>query len=270
MIVNVYSSADTPLLRIRYMGFNRLPDTVNIAPMLRTSYIIHYVTKGRGYYNGTPVEAGQGFLIYPGHMAQYYADPNDPWELLWIVSEEEAMEKLFQQYHADPHTQVFSYDYIPAVRHGMDHLSMMGRTLQPPSVLLELFLNLWNHQTHAPVPNRLQAGHYVEFALDYIHTNYQSAITIQELTALLGISQPYLFRIFKQATGKSPKAYLGDYRLLQAKKLLSQTPMTITEIANSVGYPDSLAFSRFFTSREGLSPRAYRQKTTRNLVQNDI
>ena len=266
MIVNVYSSADTPLLRIRFMGFNRLPDTVNIAPMLRTSYIIHYVTKGKGYYNGRPVSAGQGFLIYPGHIEQYYADPSDPWELLWIVSEDENMEKLSQAYAADPQTQIFSYDYIPTVCTAMDTLSAMQETLQSPSVLLELFLHIWNHQNRRPMQTQLPTNHYVEFALDYIHMNYQSSVTIQELTTLLGISQPYLFRIFKQATGKSPKTYLGDYRLFQAKKLLENTSMSVTEIANSVGYPDILAFSRFFTAREGLSPRSYRQKVLKNIV----
>lgn len=268
MVVNVYSSADTPLLRIRFMGFNRLPDTVNIAPMLRTSYIIHYVTKGRGYYNGRPVFAGQGFLIYPGHIEQYYADPSDPWELLWIVSEDENMEKLFQAYDADPQTQIFSYDYIPAVCKATDTLSLMRESLQPPSVLLELFLHIWNQHKQSPTQhrNQLQTNHYVEFALDYLHMNYQSSITIQELTTLLGISQPYLFRIFKNATGKSPKTYLGDYRLMQAKQLLEKTSMSVTEIANSVGYPDVLAFSRFFTAREGLSPRSYRQKVLSNIV----
>lgn len=82
-------------------------------------------------------------------------------------------------------------------------------------------------------------------------------MTIQEL---LGVSQPYLFRIFKEATGKAPKQYLNDYRLLQAKKLLTTTALSITEIANSVGYADVLTFSRFFSSKEGCSPRAYRNR----------
>lgn len=262
MVLNVYSCGDSPLLHIRFMGCNRLPYVVKIPSMLRSSYIIHYVVKGRGFYNGTPVEAGQGFLIFPGHMEEYHADPQDPWELLWIVSEDKNMENLFQAYHADPVTQVFSYDFIPAVSSAMDALAMMGRTVQRPCVLLELFLSVWNHHDRHTLGNATQpnAQTYIDFALDYIHTNYQSAISIAELSDLLGISQPYLYRIFRSVTGKAPKAYLGEYRLLQAKKLLSQSDLSITEVASSVGYPDVLAFSRFFSKREGLSPRAYRQK----------
>lgn len=266
MIVNVYSCGDTPLLHIRFMGCNRLPDTVNIPPMLRNSYIIHYVLKGRGFYNGTPVDAGHGFLIRPGQMAEYCADTQNPWELLWIVSEDENMAELFQAYRADPVTQVFSYDFIPAVSGAMDALAMMGPTVQRPSVLLERFLGLWNLHDRRPYgPSRSNAQTYVDFALDYIHTNYQSPVSIGNLAELLGVSQPYLFRIFKSVTGKSPKTYLGDYRLLQAKKLLAETQLTVTEVANSVGYPDALAFSRFFSQKEGVSPRAYRQAISNNI-----
>ena len=43
-----------------------------------------------------------------------------------------------------------------------------------------------------------------------------------------------------------------------AKKLLTETDMSITEIANSVGYSDALAFSKAFSSKEKLSPQKYR------------
>lgn len=266
MIVNVYSCGDTPLLHIRFMGCNRLPDTVNIPSMLRNSYIIHYVLKGRGFYNGSPVEAGQGFLIHPGQMAEYRADPQNPWELLWVVSEDENMAKLFPAYRADPVTQIFSYDFIPTVSGAMDALAMMGQTVQRPSVLLEVFLGIWNHHDRHPYgPSPTNAQTYIDFALEYFHTNYQSPVSIKELAELLGVSQPYLFRIFKSVTGKSPKAYLNDYRLLQAKKLLAETRLTITEVASSVGYPDALAFSRFFSQKEGISPRSYRQAVATNV-----
>lgn len=44
MNINIFSAGETSLLRIRYMGCNRKPYLVNIGPMLRESYIIHYLT----------------------------------------------------------------------------------------------------------------------------------------------------------------------------------------------------------------------------------
>ena len=266
MNINIHSAGESALLRIRYMGCNRLPHQVSIGPMLRNSYIIHYVTHGRGYYNGNPVETGQGFLITPGHVEEYHADPNDPWELLWVVSEDANMEKLFPAYKADPHTGIFSYDHVKAARHTTDTMLLMPRRVVSRAALLELFLSVYKYQDQS-VPGQTDTSAtqgYVEFALQYIHMNYQSPITVGELTQLLGVSQPYLFRIFKSATGKSPKAYLGDYRLLQAKKLLTETELSITEAAASVGYGDVLAFSKFFRGRQGVSPQHYRRQRQKN------
>lgn len=260
MNVNIYSSGESPLLQIRYMGCNRLPDTVSIGPMLRNSYIIHYVTKGRGYYNGTLVEAGMGFLIYPGHIEHYWSDPESPWELLWVVSEDPNMEKLFQIFLADPETQVFSFDYMEAVCRTRDALCMIHNQVVSRASLLELFLSVFKYHDRTVIQQsgRPKSELYAEFAIRYIHENYQNILTIQSLTELLHISRPYLFRIFKDATGQAPKQYLSDYRLLQAKKFLTETSMTITEVANSVGFGDVLAFSKFFSEKTGGSPKSYR------------
>ncbi len=262
MRVNVYTTGESSILRIRFMGCNRLPHTVSIAPTLRTSYIIHYVTKGQGTFNGTPLKAGMGFLIYPGQVAAYQSNPEDPWELLWIVSEDENMEKLFPLFHADSKTQIFSYSYLPPAQHMMDTLSMLPAKVIGSAAMLELFFNLFKHQEQTDLMehSRTRSQSYAKFAVEYIQSNYYSPLTIQELQELLGVSQPYLFRIFKEATGKAPKQYLNDYRLLQAKKLLTTTSLSITEVANSVGYADVLTFSRFFSSKEGCSPRAYRNR----------
>lgn len=262
MNVNIFSAGQTPILCIRYMGCNRKPHLVNIGPMLRNSYIIHYVTGGRGYYNGNPVETGQGFLITPGHIEEYRADPADPWELLWIVSEDETMKNLFPAYLADPETGIFSYDYVDAARRTADSMGMMPQRVVGCTELLELFLSIYKYQDRMAQKGQEQTRmeSYVDFALHYIHMNYQSPITVQELTVLLGVSQPYLFRIFKAATGKSPKQYLSDYRLLQARKLLAETTLSISQVAASVGYADPLAFSKFFSSHQGISPQEYRRE----------
>ena len=107
------------------MGSNRKTHLVNIGPMLRSSYIIHYVLSGRGYYNGNPVEQGQGFLILPGSVEEYHADRSDPWELLWVVSEDERMEKVFPAFGADPETGIFSYDFVAEARQTADSLFLM-------------------------------------------------------------------------------------------------------------------------------------------------
>lgn len=262
MNVNIFSAGQTPLLQIRYMGCNRRPHLVNIGPLLRHSYIIHYVTSGRGFYNGNLVEKGQGFLMTPGHVEEYHADPDDPWELLWVVSEDDAMNRVLETFGADARTGIFSYNYVDAVSRTGEAMLMMPRHPVSCDELLELFLGIYKYHNHSALYGqpKSHAEGYIDFAMHYIHLNYQNDISISELSSLLGVSQSYLFRIFKEATGLSPKQYLSNYRLLQAKKLLRETSLSVSQVAASVGCPDALAFSRFFSSREKISPQKYRRK----------
>ena len=172
------------------------------------------------------------------------------------------MESVFSAFDADPDTGIFTYDSVNAARNVADRLRLLPQRVISCAQMLELFLGIYKYQDRSALE---QAEHprvqsYVDFALDYIHMNYHSSISIRELTELLGVSQPYLFRIFKTATGKSPKQYLGDYRLLQAKKLLDETDLTVTQVASSVGYADALAFFKFFRLRQGVSPQTYRKR----------
>lgn len=104
---------------------------------------------------------------------------------------------------------------------------------------------------------------YVEEALKYIEANYSEAnyseaVTIQDLANWLGLERTYLYRLFKSMVGMSPQAYLLDVRIRQACTLLTHSDLTITNIARSVGYEDSLYFSRLFHRKKGQTPSQYR------------
>ncbi len=98
----------------------------------------------------------------------------------------------------------------------------------------------------------------------YLHSNYRSRVSIEQLSASTGMSESTLSRAFKQAVGTTPLDYCNRLRLRRAAELLRTTDMSISEIAEASGFDDSNYFSRIFSKQLGLSPRIYRQK---NLVQ---
>ena len=106
--------------------------------------------------------------------------------------------------------------------------------------------------------NASAAQTYVDFSINYIKTNCDQNITVSKLTEVLGVSQPYLYKIFKKAFGKSPKDFIIEYRINRAKGLLSETELSVADTARSVGFSDSFAFSKCFSSRQGCSPTEYR------------
>ena len=98
----------------------------------------------------------------------------------------------------------------------------------------------------------------MDFCLRYIEENIYRKITVTELTERLGVSRPYLYKIFCKKFDMSPKQYIMRYKLSNAKTMLSENDMTVTQIANSIGYDDSLAFSKAFSLKENISPQKYR------------
>ena len=95
-------------------------------------------------------------------------------------------------------------------------------------------------------------------ALTLIYQNYQQDLQISELAASARVSPEYFCRLFKSMVGKSPQAFIIDYRVNQAKELLLSTQLEITEVAYRCGFMDYNYFSRCFKKIAGLSPREFR------------
>lgn len=109
---------------------------------------------------------------------------------------------------------------------------------------------------------------YVSYALTYIHENYDQKIRIPDIADQLNISVRYLNKIFFHHMNLSILQYINMYRINQAIDLMTDTDMTLTEIAVQTGCKDSQHFSKLFKNTIGLPPKQYR-KLIRHEVTND-
>lgn len=259
MRYEVFASGVCPLLHIRCIGYAADPYATRFGPGQRDVYIIHYVLSGQGIFNGTVVKAGQGFLITPGMEQTYHADPADPWSFLWFISDDRRMGDLYPCFCPTADTHVFTFPCLKEAVALADWL-VTRPAVSDPFALTDRFLDLFRlHRRPLPKePSVSNATIYLRAATDYIHTNLCHPLPVAELTAFLGVSQPYLYTLFRDAFGCSPKQYILDEKLALARRLLTDTALPITRVATSVGFADGLAFSKFFTARMGVSPRSYR------------
>lgn len=76
----------------------------------------------------------------------------------------------------------------------------------------------------------------------------------------LHISPVYLNEVVKSITGVSVSRYIQNELILQAKRMLAYTSLTIREISNNLGIEDYAYFTRLFTKAVGVSPTCYRKK----------
>ena len=99
--------------------------------------------------------------------------------------------------------------------------------------------------------------------INYVKHNYRSPMDMTVLTAVSGMSESQVLRVFKQHLGCPPFQYISRLRLSAATDALIQTDKSITEVALDLGYNDSNYFTRLFKKQLGLSPREYRNKYIR-------
>lgn len=78
--------------------------------------------------------------------------------------------------------------------------------------------------------------------------------------SLLNISTVYLNEVVKKVTGMSTALYIKGEVVLQAKRLLCNTTLSVKQIADRLGFDDEAYFSRLFSKATGISPVAFRQK----------
>lgn len=260
MRYKLYSMGQLPILKINTIGYSSdITDTM-FGPKKREYFLVCYVLSGKGFYNNTPLGKGEGFLVTPDITEHIYPDIDDPWEILWFISIDPKMTEIFKYYN-------YNENYI--FKHNCpDELSEIkaltiteNRKTINDARMLELFLSVFKHHVNTETESSADknaAQKYLDFSVNYIKANFGQNLTISNLTRLLGISQPYLYKIFKEAFGKSPKCFITDYRIKLAKEMLAETDFTVAEIAYSVGFSDSFAFSKCFSSRVGTPPTEYR------------
>ena len=81
-----------------------------------------------------------------------------------------------------------------------------------------------------------------------------------DLAEELHLAPAYLVRLFKDATGLPPKAYLAQVRAERAAVLLLHSDDPVTSIGRAVGWPDQNYFARRFKAHYGLSATTYRKR----------
>lgn len=94
---------------------------------------------------------------------------------------------------------------------------------------------------------------------EWLQDHYTQTIQIADLADRFQLSTRSLNRRFKQAANTTPLQYLQDLRITQAKELLKQSNLVISEIADRVGYQDASYFTGLFKKINSVTPNEYRR-----------
>lgn len=246
------------------------PNNHKWGPGVRDLYSLHYVIAGKGYFVTNneihTLQAGESFLIYPHTEVYYYPHYQEPWEYIWIDFRGEEVLRLLSMTNFSKQTPVspfISYNLEPLFHIVEDSGKKIFET-ERYNAKLRLLLSYY--MEYYPKPNVITKIDHVLLTKNYIEHNYwKSTLTVMDIVDYSNIERTYLFRLFKEATGKSVLKYLTLYRIQRGCELLKSTKLSVKSIAYSVGYQDQLYFTKVFKKITSYSPTEYRMNYISNI-----
>lgn len=94
----------------------------------------------------------------------------------------------------------------------------------------------------------------------FIDAAYEAPIDLERIAAEAHFSRFHFLRLFKDAFGETPHAYLTRCRIERAKELLARTDLPVTQICFEVGFASLGSFSTLFARHVGRSPDRFRRR----------
>ncbi len=227
-------------------------------------YILHYITDGKGTFNGRTVTKGEGFLVVPGADHCMASDGEDPWHFRWISFEGREAKWQMKHIGLDEENPYFRFDFGDQLEELFDDVIYQEHgDCELNTYMQGVFYIIMSYHQKQYSRDRSRENipaHYVRKALQYVDEYYREPMRMEDIAAKLHISRKYLCSVFQQRIGMTPKEYLLLRRLDAAADLLVHTDMTVSEIAAHVGYGDYTQLSRLFRMKRGISPKDYRKQ----------
>ena len=93
--------------------------------------------------------------------------------------------------------------------------------------------------------------------VDYLHHHVEAENQVNDLVNHFNLSRSTLQLLFKKYANMTPKNYINQLRLKRSKLLIKESKLTLSEIAETLGYGSLQYFSRVFTQEYGMSPSHY-------------
>ncbi len=127
-------------------------------------------------------------------------------------------------------------------------------------LLNELIENFMMDDLNGEVSENYDADEKLQIIIRYVHTNYQTGISLSDLARQMYTSTSTLSRLFKKQTGNYFAEYVNQVRTKYAVDELLHTEKNMTRIAMDCGFSNASAFTRMFRETYNMSPTEYKQK----------
>ncbi|OMD41153.1 response regulator transcription factor [Paenibacillus odorifer] len=110
---------------------------------------------------------------------------------------------------------------------------------------------------------RQEKGGVIERSIRYIQQNVEEEISRASVADYVGLNPAYLSRLFKKETGQNLIDFLISVKMNRTRELMDTTDMSVSAIAQQVGYSNFSHFTKMFRKQFDVNPQEYRKVTKR-------
>lgn len=96
--------------------------------------------------------------------------------------------------------------------------------------------------------------------MEFLSLHHKEQREVSFYADKLSVTPRYLSDVTSRIVGKSPKQLIAEYVMKEAESLLSQTSLTVQEVAQELSFPTQAAFAKFFRQQKGCSPSDFRMQ----------
>ncbi len=228
--------------------------------------IFQYTLGGNGKIHWQGVEydipAGHAFFCnsHDPEIVYYYPKGSDePWKLLFVTFDTmaEIADEMLRQFgpvyqiseQSECIGEIKRYLYESTER--VDFNPAQGFRLA--GIVISALLDSVFEDTEKDMHCRI-----VRNALNFISSNINKTISVEQIAEHLDISREHLARTFRKELNSSPLYFINVTKMRHAGKLLRTTNLNIKEITNAIGYTNTSHFARLFRRITGMTPSDFR------------
>lgn len=265
--------------RLDYSGYlRRHPSRHRFDPKrgrtLDTLVVVHIVS-GHGFFRSAesgeiPVPANSIFFVFPGVNHYYRYDDETGWDEEWMELRPEAALPVLRVAGITPQSPLRTFSSASAVAEAFHDLFDASRE---DGSLARLRVDAIAHRIVAEAVVIWQkcagssAGEAIERMRQALLSKLEGGRSVREAARQAGRCESRMRELFRVATGLSPKKFQMRARLVRAGKLLRETDLPVSAVAEETGFGSVYSFSRRFSKLLGCSPTEYRrQKKEKRLV----
>ncbi len=256
-----FDKSKTYPIRIEAIGITHPNKKYYIERRHADYYVLEYITSGKGYVicdgENFSVEENDVYLIHLGTAHRYGADPDDPYEKIWVNFFSGVFTDIIRAYGISNRVVFKNTDCKELFEELLDLAVKYNDNdevyLKASEIIFKIILKLVDNSKKQNISTIAMKTKKLLDQMIY------KKVSMQALYDEIHLSKSQINREFKKYFNVTPYQYLLNRRIAIAQNLLTKTKLSIKEISDSLCFSDEYHFSSLFKKKNGMSPSAYKK-----------